>query len=182
MQILRKMARAIGTMGVVAGLVGAVTFANLTSNTVALTPNTLSTANAALAIGADTDACPEGNTTSTPGLNGKLIPGGAPVTKNFCLDNTGDVPLNITATIPDDLSGSSAAAKTTLTITCTNIGTVSGTLSGDFVTPKAFSTNPLATNTPVNCTASASLDQSFGSNNATIPSFTINFQGTQPSV
>lgn len=174
---INPVAKAVGIIGVVAGLVSAVTFAAATSNTVALTPNTLNTANAALTIGAG-NSCPVA-TTSTPGLSGTLVPGGPAVTQAFCLDNTGDVPLNITASIPDNLAGNTAADNTTLTITCENIGDVSGQLSS-FGTPSFDSPLGNAVD-PVNCTASATLSADFTGNNASIPAFSINFQGTQPT-
>jgi hypothetical protein len=49
---INPMVRAVGTMGAVSALVGGITFAQLTSNTVALSPNTLSTGTANLEIGA----------------------------------------------------------------------------------------------------------------------------------
>jgi hypothetical protein len=48
---INPMVRAVGTMGAVSALVGGITFAQLTSNTVALSANTLSTGSANLEIG-----------------------------------------------------------------------------------------------------------------------------------
>ncbi len=62
---INPMVRAVGTMGAVAALVGGITFANLTSNTVALTPNNLTSATAALQIGPN---CSTLNSSSTPGF------------------------------------------------------------------------------------------------------------------
>src|ERR1700753_3662972 len=95
---INPLARAIGTVGVVTGLVGAVTFANFTSNAVALGPDDVTTGSAVLEIG---DAgCGGLNTTSTPGftnVNNFSVTNPASVT--FCLDNTGSVPLAITGTV-----------------------------------------------------------------------------------
>ncbi|HSX45383.1 MAG TPA: hypothetical protein VLG27_00070 [Candidatus Saccharimonadia bacterium] len=172
------MARAVGTMGAIAALVGGVTFAALQSNTVALSPNTLSSATAALAIGAGT-SCPGGNTTSTPGFtNVKLVPGTTSAPVNFCLDNTGDIPLTITAQIPTNFTGSVIAPnQVTLTLNCPTIGQLSGTLD-QYSSPVNFPGSQLPTNSPVNCTATATLNSSF-SGSGSVKSFDIDFVGNQ---
>ena len=48
---INPMVRSIGTMGAVVALVGGVTFANLQSNAVALSPNNISTGTASIQIG-----------------------------------------------------------------------------------------------------------------------------------
>jgi len=175
---INPMVRAVGTMGAVVAVVGGVTFANLQSNTVALSPNTLSSATASLAIGADT-SCPEGNTTSTTGLNAKLVPGQPSDPFAFCLDNTGDVPLHITAQIPTDFTGSAIPpTAVTLTINCPTIGQLSGTLD-QFANPVGFPGATLATNAPEDCTATATLSASFAGSGQTVTPFDINFVGNQ---
>jgi hypothetical protein len=176
---VNPMARAIGTMGVVAGLVGVVTFANLTSNTVALTPNQVATASAALVID-NNDSCANNSPTNVTGFQVTGLAPGSSVTKDFCLRNIGDVPLDISASIPQDLSGSPAAQKTTLDITCANIGSVTGGLDAWGV--RAFSTAALDTAVNEDCTATITLDSSYtGSGGEAIPAFSINFDGTQPT-
>ena len=176
------MVRAVGTMGAVAALAGGITFASLTSNTVALTPNNLTTSTASLAIGAGT-TCPTGNTTATPGFTTAtpLVPGGAAVKTNFCLDNTGNTPLLVTASIPTLPTGT-AAADTTLSITCTT----EGGLTNNTQTLSTFATtaftNQLPANTVDDCTASATLSNSYtGSGGENIPQFDIDFIGSQPT-
>jgi len=177
---INPMVRAVGTMGAVSALVGGITFANLTSNTVALSPNTLATASAALAIGAGT-TCPTGDTTSTPGFTTAtpLVPGGSAVTTNFCLTNTGNIPLLVTASIPTTPPGT-AAGDTTLSINCTTEGNLtSNSQKLSVFTPTAF-TNALPAGASDNCTASASLSGGYtGAGGETIPSFDIDFIGNQ---
>jgi hypothetical protein len=177
---INPMVRAVGTMGAVAALAGGITFATtgLTSNTVALTPNNLTTATATLAIGAGT-SCPT-TTTSTTGLqDSSLAPGGS-TSVPFCLDNTGGVPMILSVSIPDNLTGSTAAADTTLTITCPTEGTLSTTLSTwSNGTSYAFPT-ALPAGSADNCTATAVLSSSYaGSGGEVIPAFSIDFIGNQ---
>lgn len=176
---INPVVRAVGTMGAVAALVGGVTFANLQSNTVALSPNTLSSASAALAIGAGT-SCPQGNTTSTTGLNTKLVPGQTSAPFGFCLDNTGDIPLHITAQIPTNFSVSAIApTDITLTLTCPTIGTLSGTLD-QYSSPAAFPGPALVQNTPEDCTATATLSAAYsGSGSQSATPFDIVFVGNE---
>jgi len=170
-------ARAVAVIASVAALATGVTFAALQSNTVSLSPNTLSAASATLAIGA-LNTCPTGNTTETPGFtNVKLVPGEASDPVAFCLDNTGDVPLTMFTRIPTDLTGSSMASQVTLDIDCGDVGTVSGTLSA-LASYQQFSGDPLGTADPVNCTATATLEESF-SGTGSVPSFSIDFIGNQ---
>lgn len=175
---INPMVRAIATMGAVAALVGGVTFANLTSNTVALSPNNLTTATASLAIGAGS-TCPTGDTTSTTGLSDSSLAPGGSTSVNFCFDNTSGVPLLLTASIPQDLSASVAAQNTTLTVACTTEGTLAGTLSS--WGPATFTT-PIAAGTQDTCTATAALSTSYtGAGGETIPAFSIDFVGSQSS-
>jgi len=169
-------ARAIGVIGGTAALVTGVTFANLTSNSVALTPNFVSTAGASLVIAAS--ACESAVTTSIPGFTATdLVPGGPGATINFCLGNTGDVPLTITGSIPQDLSGSIVAQNTNLTIDCV-LGT-NLTANLNSWGPGSFA-NSIPAGGVANCTATVTLSNSYtGSGNQSVPAFTINFVGTQ---
>ena len=179
---ISPMARAIGTMGVVAGLVGAVTFANLTSNTVALTPNNIATASAELVINND-NSCDAGSPTSVIGFQvAALAPGGS-ATKNFCLFNSGDIPLDISASIPDVLGGSTAAVNTTLDIVCTSIGTTGPALLHLWGSPQTFTLAALPVGVSEACIATVTLSNSYsGPGGETIPPFTINFTGTQVAI
>jgi hypothetical protein len=176
---ISPIARAVGVMGATAALVTGVTFANLTSNVVALTPNNIAVAGASLAISANA-AIPETGctapTTSTQGIQApSLAPGATTPDVTFCLKNTGAVSMSLTASIPQDLSGSVAAQNTTLTVTCGDA--LAGTLSG--WGPATFTTH-LNAGASETCTAHASLSSSYaGSGNEAIPGFTINFVGTQ---
>jgi hypothetical protein len=178
---INPMVRAVATMGAIAALVGGVTYADLTSNTVKLTPNNLVSATAAIAIGAGT-SCPGGDTSQTTGFTtaSPLVPGGSPVTTSFCLHNTGNVNLLVSASIPTDPTGT-AASDTTLSITCNSN---QGSLVSNSQTLASFATtaftNPLPAGAIDNCTASASLKSSYtGSGGEAIPTFEIDFAGTQ---
>lgn len=176
---INPMARAIGTMGAVAALVGGVTFATLQSNTVALSPNQLTTASASLAI--EPAGCdPASATTSTPGMNGNLTPGSGSVTKDFCLVNNGNVPLDMFAIVPDNLSGSNAAAYTNMGIHCSKIGDIAPVALTSWGSYQQFDSNPLNAGATASCTVTATLSSSYsGSGNESIPAFSINFVGNQ---
>ena len=173
------MVRAIGTMGAVAALVGGITFAQgLTSNTVALSPNNMTTATASLAIAS---TCPTTGTSLTGLQDSSLAPGGT-TSVPFCLDNTGGVPMTVSVSIPQDLTTSVAAQNTTLTIACPTEGTLSTTLSSwsngaSFAFPNSL---PDTTGNTDSCTATATLSSSYtGSGGETIPAFSIDFTGNQ---
>jgi len=182
---INPMARAVGTMGVVAALVGAVTYADLSTTAVALAPNDITTGTASLVISAGAANTVAGTCSSpgsvTPGITDTaLVPGGTTPTVTFCLGNTGDVPLDIAASIPQNLSGSVAAQNTTLTVSCPTLGgDLVGTLSA--WGPAAFSGgSSLDPGNAVTCTASASLSSSYsGQGGETIPTFQVNFVGNQ---
>lgn len=176
---INPMARAVGTMGIVATMVGAVTFANLTSNVVALDPNNIDVASASLVID-NNGSCADNSPTTVTGLQStNLAPGGS-VTKNFCIRNTGEVPLAIGGTVAEAVAGtlalSTAAQATTLTIQCGTDGPVSGALNTSWTT--VFPT-ALAPATTELCTATAALSSGFGgSGGDVIPQFAIKFSGT----
>ncbi|HSX35376.1 MAG TPA: hypothetical protein VLH84_00405 [Patescibacteria group bacterium] len=173
------MVRAIGTVGAIAALVGGITYASLQTDPVTLGPNTLTSATAALAIGAGT-SCPGGNTTTTTGITASLVPGVPSAAFPFCLDNTGGVPLNITAQIDQSVFVGTDILPTdvTLTLTCPHIGTLSGTLD-QYASPVTFPGAPLATASPENCTETATLASSFTGSNKTLDAFDISFVGNQ---
>jgi hypothetical protein len=177
---INPMVRAVATMGAIAALVGGVTFANLSSNTAALSTNTLSSSTAALVIGAGTNCPGDTPQTSISGLTATLTPGVPTTPFAFCLDNTGNIPLSITAQIPTNLTSSPIpATDVTLTLTCPNIGTLSGTLD-QYANPASFPGAQLATTTPEDCTATATLNASYtGSGNQAVTPFDIDFVGNQ---
>jgi len=178
---INPVARAVGTMGAIAAVVGGVTFAALQSNTVALTPNTLSTGTATLAIGA-TGTCDANSTgTSTPGFTNQTLNPGDPVTTSFCLVNTGSVALDMFGIIPQDLSTSPAAAATTLDVTCEDIGNASALLSTWSSGYQPFD-SPLTVDNSVACTATATLNESYSNGNEGIPAFTVNFIGNEDTL
>jgi hypothetical protein len=178
---INPVARAVGTMGAIAAIVGGVTFAALQSNTVALTPNTLTTGSAELAI-SDTNCTTGTTTTTTAGFNNATLVAGTPVSVNFCMVNKGDVPLTMFSIIPQDLSTSTAAAHTDLKVTCETIGSAEGNLN-TWSSYKQFDGSNLAAGEDVNCTATATLDNSYtGSGNEAIPAFSVNFIGNEATV
>ena len=176
------MVRAVGTMGAVAALVGGITFAALTSNTVALSPNTLSAASANLEIAAGKgDSCTDYKTDKVAGFtNVKLTPGVVSDPVLFCLKNTGDVPLDITTAIPQAaFSGSPISpADVTLDITCdsgtpSSAGTLNAYTGG---TPLGAT---LGIGDATSCSATVELSSGFTGPGTTVNSFDIQFVGTQ---
>jgi hypothetical protein len=184
---ISPMVRAIGTMGTVAALVGAVTFAQITSNTVALTNNTLSSATASLAIGAAHD-CSTGATTSVQGMSfNNLQPGVASSPFPFCLDNTGNVPLNLTASVPTNFGAGINPNDVTLHFTCgvggatTGAVNVSTTVGALHTSPVAFGTAALnnGTNNVLSCDVTATITPAASTtSNESLTPFDIQFVGT----
>jgi len=176
-------ARAVAVIGSAVAVTIGITFAAEQSNTVALSPNNLVSSTASIAVGAGT-SCPGGNTTTTAGFTSTtpLVPGGPAVTTSFCLDNTGNIPLLLSASVPT-LPGGVAARDTVLSITCSSN---QGSLLSNTQTLSAFAssafTNPLPAGAVDNCTASATLNADYtGSGGEAIPSFDIDFVGNQVS-
>jgi len=170
-------ARAIAVIGATAGLVTGVTFAALTSNTVALAPNTLSSASAHLQIGSVTEVF---NDTSVAGMTASLRPGVASDPFTFYLRNTGEVDLDVSAHIPGDFGGSTIpATDVTLTLNCGG-GDVSYTIAqwnaGTAVVP-----GPVAADGGVlTCTETATLSASYsGQGGQTVTPFNVEFTGTE---
>lgn len=172
-------ARAIGVIGGTAALVTGVTFANLTSNSVALSPNDIAVATASLVIDNNSN-CADNSPTSVTGFQITNLAPGVPVSKNFCLRNTGEVSLLISGSVSGSgLDASAAAQATTLEITCGTDAGISGTLATNWST--TFPT-ALGVSTSEDCTAKVTLSQSYGgAGGDVIPTFSINFVGTQPT-
>jgi hypothetical protein len=172
-------ARAIAVIGATAGLVTGVTFAALTSNTVALTPNTVTVATASLVIGAGSD-CTEVVTTSTAGINAPALAPGSSVTPvTFCIKNTGGVALNLSAAIPEaaTLATDSGAQALNFGISCGALGSPTTLLSA--WSPEPFAGGSLAAGATVVCTATATLSGSYSVSGHVIPAFSVQFTGTQ---
>ena len=173
--------RAVGIVGVVAGLVTAVTFAQLTSSTVVLADNTLTADSANIAIGtgvaiATPSTCTAASS-SAPGLSAPSFKPGDTATVNFCLQNSSDFAQTLTATIPQTPMGSDAAAATTFTITCATEGPLTSNLNT--WGPGTFGA-PIPAHSSDACTATATLSAAYnGSGVNTIPTFNVNFVGTQ---
>ncbi|GEM_PF-1622949 len=212
---INPMVRAVGTMGAVAALTTGITFAQLTSNTVALSSNTLSTGSANLEIGAvgshhnnnNTDnttggtsgplsndttmgggSCTHSTNGTIPGFNltgsNGLLPGVQSDPLKFCLKNTSDVPLVLTATIPDDPFTTTAGLQPsdiTLAITC-GTGSASATLDAYNNTTSTESLGTLDANSSTNCQATVELNSSATiTGTESLPSFDIEFTGTMTS-
>lgn len=176
---MNPMVRAVGTMGAVGALVGGITFASLTSNTVALSPNTLTSATAALQIGLTNDgSCADASNGPQTGMTFKLVPGTPSDNFDFCLKNTGDVPLDLTTAIPQAaLVGSPIPpADVTLTITCDNPGTATGTLD-QFTGGTTLGS--LDAGAETDCQATAELSSTYSGTATTVNPFDIDFVGTQ---
>lgn len=175
---INPMVRAIGTMGAIVAVAGGVTFAALQSNTVALSPNSLTSATAAIAIG-DGTSCPQGDAATVPGLTAALVPGVASAPRAFCFDNGSPIPLTLTAQVTGDFTGSSfSPADVTLTLNCGDMGTLSGTLE-QYFSPVPFAA-PLGANSQVNCTETATLAaNSAGAGGGTLKDFDVKFVGNQ---
>lgn len=170
-------ARSIAVIGATAGLVTGVTFAALTSNTVALSPNTLSSASAHLQIGSNSQGYSD---TSVTGMTASLKPGVPSDPFTFYLKNTGEVDLDVSAHIPGDFTGSAIpATDVTLTLNCGG-GDVSYTLAqwnaGTGVIPPTV----VANGGVLTCTETATLSASYtGSGGQTVTPFNVEFTGTE---
>ncbi len=185
---INPMARAIVTVGAVATLAGGITFANLTSNTVALSPNTLDSANASLEIGlTNTGNCADANAGPRTGLNftgsTALVPGVTTAPFDFCISNNGSLPLTVSAGIPQTDFASDTGippSDVTLNMTCGGTGgsTTNGTL--DQYTGGSVLYTSLAAGSETDCQATVTLAASYsGQGNQAVPSFDIDFVGNQ---
>ena|SRR5579871_3882659 len=173
---MSPMVRSIGTMGVVAGLVGAVTFANLQSNVVALDPNTLDSATASLEIGSNAEAFTH---TSVTGINATLVPG-IPQSFTFYLKNDGQSDMNVTASVPTNVSGSPVpASDISLSFDCGS-GPVTFTLAAWSGGSAAIPGNPLTAGNTWTCSETATLSSSYsGSGGQAVTPFRVEFVGNQ---
>lgn len=178
---INPLARAIGTMGAVAALAGGVTFAALSSNTVAISPNTINTGTATLAIAAGANCVTGTYGTSIPGFTVTGMTSSTDVTPiDFCLKNTGDVALSIFSWIPENVTVATASGYITLSVSCTGIGNQSDTLNTWYAAGNTFTDNPLNAGEAVGCSADLSLSNSYpGSGGETVPTFSINFVGNE---
>jgi len=174
---INPMVRAIGTMGAITALVGAVTFAQFQSNTVALTDNSVSTNTAALKI-QDGTTCSNPGTSDTGMTVTNLNPGSSSDPFAFCLDNTGTTSLALSTGIPTSFNGSTVPpSAVTLNIDCGVGGTFSGTLSSLNVT-QALTDSNLPTGI-TDCTASVTLSPSYNGSGGSVVPFELDFSGTQ---
>lgn len=173
---INPMARAIGTMGAVAALAGGITFANLNTNTVALSPNTLTSATASLQIGSNSQAFSD---TSVTGITATLTPG-VSVPFTFYLKNNGQSNMNITANVPTNVSGSTVpASDITLSFDCGG-GPVTFTLDQWAAGSAAIPGNPLTAGSTWTCTETATLSSSYtGSGGQAVTPFDVDFVGNQ---
>jgi hypothetical protein len=173
---INPMVRAVGTMGAVAALVGGVTFAGLTSNPVKLTANTLTSATASLEIGSNSQAY---SPNSVNGLTATLVPG-IPASFTFYLNNVGQSAMNITASVPTNVSVSDIpASDITLGFNCGN-GSVAYTLDQWAAGSAAIPGNPLPAGSTWTCTETATLTSAYtGSGGQNVIPFDVEFIGNQ---
>jgi hypothetical protein len=176
---INPMIRAIGTMGAVAALVGGVTFAAQSSNTVMLTDNTLASSTAALAISSGA-ACGTTAPTATTaaGMNfNSLVPGTASAAFSFCLWNSGTSDLGVSVTSPTDFSTSAIPADdVALNFTCGT--TTDSVLLSALGTASVVDAGPLAAGTGQSCTVTATLNSSYTGSGGTVTPFELDFSGT----
>lgn len=174
---ISPMVRAVGTVGAVAALVGGITFAAQTSNTVKLTDNTITSTTAALQIAgvACTNTAP-GTTTATGFTVGPLAPGATSSAQTFCLWNSGTANLDVSVTSPTNFSTSAIpASDVTLNFTCGS--TVKSYLLSALTSPSVVDQDPLGAGTGVSCTVTATLDPSI-TTGGTVTPFELDFTGT----
>jgi hypothetical protein len=173
-------ARAIGVIGGTAALVTGVTFANLTSNTVALDPNVLASGTAHLLIGSNTEAF---TTNPVAGINNdSLLPGVPSAPFTFYLKNDGDAPLDVTVHIPTVFSGSAISpSDVKLKFECGG-DPVEYTLAEWAAGTASIPGGPLAAGGTWTCTEVATLSSNYaGDGGETVQQFRVEFVGTQPT-
>jgi hypothetical protein len=158
-----------------------VTFAALTSNTVALSPNTLEVSTATLAIGnTNGDGCATSGAGPVAGFTAtNLSPGVESAPVLFCLDNTGDSDLNLAVAIPQAFTGTLDPSQVTLKITCGS-GSSTGALT-EYTGGTPLGS--LDSGTATDCSATATLNAGYsgGAGGQTLDAFAINFVGNTPS-
>ena len=174
--------RGIGAIAATAVLVTGVSFAALTSNNVTLSDNSFSTASATLLISNGGDF----SSTSVTGFDaGTLAPGQTSDTASFQLDNTGGVPLTITA-IADAINNPNSIDGSLETIHVLRTdGGATGANSEDVTLATLAGGNvglpggPIAADTVASYTVSLTLDPSFSGPQGATLSFDTVFSGTQ---
>lgn len=187
---INPMARAIGTMGVVAALVGAVTYAASNSNTVALTNNDLRAATTTLKIGLTQD-CSDGANHQQGMSFQNLVPGVTSGSYSFCIENQGNTPLALTANIPGTVTSTDPSLNPndiTLHFLCGVGGSYTGAVDASSnlgnltTTPLPFGTLNNSSNNVYDCTVTATLASGTSPvSGAKINSFDIDWVGTAGS-
>jgi len=185
---INPMVRAIGTMGVVAGLVGAVTFAQLQSSPVVLADNTISTT-ASLQI---SNGGAYGDSVSGFTFAG-VVPGGQHSDSHtFYIENNGNVPLtlNVTSSLPT-FNVSVDNTKVYPNISCTSGSSGDFSLTGVSIATlnasgATMSGGQLANGDAATCSIDVGMDSgavTSGNTNSisTSPGFDLNFTGTNGS-
>jgi hypothetical protein len=172
---INPVARAVGTMGAIAAIVGGVTFAAFQSNTVALDPNTLTSASAALQIGSNAEAF----SGQVAGINSDMVPGTPTAPFTFYLKNNGEIPLNVSAHIPTVFTSGIDPTKVTLAFDCGG-GPVSFKLSEWAAGSAVIPGGALAAGQTWTCSETATLDASAtGSGDEAVQAFRVEFVGNQ---
>ncbi len=171
--------RAVGVIGATVALVTGITFANLTSNTVTLTDNKLSTATASLAL-----VNGPNEVITLPGFNFVgLLPGVESATFPFKLRNTGSTPMVISATFPGFTVTGITKDKIHMKLTAVGFappldGVLSDYENNTFVLPGTT----LAPGADQAYTITATIDSSYSGSGGTLTPFGIVFTGTQPVI
>lgn len=170
-------ARAFGVIGATVAMVAGVTFANLTSNSVTLTSNTLASATAALQIKSG-----GGFDVTDTGFNFiGLLPGNTSAPFTFILKNTGTADLDVTMATPAlSTTGGLSLAQVTFTFTPVG-GGAAQVITGDVLSTSSVLLNggPLAAGTTKNYTVTAKISSAYSGSGATVNPFTLTFTGTQ---
>lgn len=174
---INPMARAIGTMGVVAAVVGGITFAQIPSNTVTLTDNTITSESAALTIGLGGEGCSGNGSTQTGMAVTGLAPGATSTPPFlFCLTNTGSGNLAVSMDTPTVFGGSIPPGDITLNLTCGGT-TTNETLSSLISTP-VVADSSLASGATDLCNATVTLNGGYTGNGGSITPFELDFTGS----
>jgi hypothetical protein len=187
---INPMVRAIATMGAIAALVGGVTFAQLTSNTVALTSNSIDSATATLQISNDNSTYSNSATGFT--FSGVVPGGAASPNQTFYLKNTGSTDLTLSSSITalPTWSGTVNNSLVRLNVTCTSLiagGPTIALLNPGNDTMTLYNTGDTFTNSGViksgdvdQCTINVSMDSGAftGSGVTQTNTFDLDMSGT----
>ncbi len=180
-------ARGVGVIGSTVALMVGVTFAALTSNPATLSNNNITSATASLKVWDGGTY----NVTATGFTVTGLIPGSGSGDLPFYLQNDGDVPLNISVTVPTAPSASGFTGWENLKVTIKNHnGSVIATSDMAALLAGNVSLNQLAAGaagdsntagTPGNYTVNFDIvPASVTGSQATVGIFDLVFTGTQP--